>query len=207
MRMSSRQLTTARGRAPPSLTTPFNTSTGAGHHSWLTARDEDRAGGVTVAESCANRNMTARDLVAIAPTLGARPSEEPSFRRWDPPAMGQCWPCRLRSPTTPQLVGDLSASLRTPRLRDLSVPRGAHHLADTLTGLGVPPGQLTLDLRGVSFLDSSGLSMLLELHKQCATNGGALRLIEPPDHVWQLLKIAGLDEHFTVAGSWPTRNR
>lgn len=76
-----------------------------------------------------------------------------------------------------------------------------NHLPDTLAALGVQPRHVSLDLRGVTFLDSSGLNMLLELHDQCAANGGTLRLLDPPEHLSQLLTIAGLDEHLRVARS------
>lgn len=53
-----------------------------------------------------------------------------------------------------------------------------------------------LDLREVSFMDSSGLSALIGVHKQLAAHGAAIRLTDPPAHVRRMLEITGLLELF-----------
>lgn len=57
---------------------------------------------------------------------------------------------------------------------------------------------LTLDLAGVEFIDSSGLRVLIEAHRRASDTGGALRLTKPSDSVRRLLDISGLDEYLDV---------
>jgi anti-sigma B factor antagonist len=65
--------------------------------------------------------------------------------------------------------------------------------------------RLVLDLAGVTFCDSGGLSMLVDLHKRAATRGGQLRLaaVQPP--VTTVLLATNLDRmlllHPTVAAA------
>jgi anti-anti-sigma factor len=55
---------------------------------------------------------------------------------------------------------------------------------------------LTLDLRAVSFLDSSGLRMILRWNAQAAADGFAFRLIEGPSAVRRLFDVTGTTERF-----------
>lgn len=55
-------------------------------------------------------------------------------------------------------------------------------------------GDLTLDLRELSFMDSSGLRLLIELHDQARRDGWGLRLIAPRDEGAALvLRATGAD--------------
>lgn len=56
--------------------------------------------------------------------------------------------------------------------------------------------ELTLDLSQTSFVDSSGLRVLLGLHNELAAGPGRLVLQDPSDPVARLLTITGLAEHF-----------
>jgi anti-anti-sigma factor len=65
---------------------------------------------------------------------------------------------------------------------------------DFLSTFEPPPNKpMTLDLRGLSFLDSSGLSSLIRLREGC---GGRLRLIEGPRSVQQIFEITGTESEF-----------
>ena len=57
---------------------------------------------------------------------------------------------------------------------------------------------LTLDLSGVSFMDSTGLRVLLKTSKLLEGAGGKLALREPSDPVRRLLEVSGLDSHFEL---------
>lgn len=57
---------------------------------------------------------------------------------------------------------------------------------------------LTLDLSGVSFMDSTGLRVLLKTSKVLEGSGGKLDLREPSDPVRRLLEVSGLDSHFEL---------
>ena len=51
---------------------------------------------------------------------------------------------------------------------------------------------LCLDLDGVPFIDSSGLSALVGLYRQCAQRGLRLRIVRIQDPVWLILEITRL---------------
>ena len=55
---------------------------------------------------------------------------------------------------------------------------------------------LTLDLRAVQFLDSSGLRMMLRWAAAARAHGFAFRLIEGPAAVRRLFDLTGTTEHF-----------
>lgn len=50
-----------------------------------------------------------------------------------------------------------------------------------------------LDLRAVTFIDSSGIRALVRAHKRGAAGAGPLRLIRGPDNVHRVFELAGLD--------------
>lgn len=54
-------------------------------------------------------------------------------------------------------------------------------------------GDVTLDLSDLSFVDSSGIRLFIQLHKALAGRG-ALILRAPTPHVGYILEIAGLPE-------------
>ena len=58
---------------------------------------------------------------------------------------------------------------------------------------------LVLDLRGVRFLDSTGLRMLLAWQTRSATDGVAFTVIRGPRVVQRVLEVAGVDEWLTYA--------
>ena len=55
-----------------------------------------------------------------------------------------------------------------------------------------PGADLVVDLRDVTFLDSSGLSALVQLRRDVVANGGALVLSDVPDRIRALLQVSGL---------------
>ena len=57
---------------------------------------------------------------------------------------------------------------------------------------------LELDLSGVSFMDSSGLAMLLSIRNLCAEGGGILILHRPSDKVRRVVELAGMSAAFNV---------
>jgi anti-anti-sigma factor len=71
-------------------------------------------------------------------------------------------------------------------------------LTDMINVAG-PGDVLKLDLGEVSFLDSSGLSVLLGAHKHAAGREVRLMLSELPRHVERTLSVTGLDEVLDIA--------
>jgi anti-anti-sigma factor len=58
---------------------------------------------------------------------------------------------------------------------------------------------LSLDLRGLTFIDSSGLRVILGAHKTANDRGGALVLRSPSPTAKRLLDITGLLDHIEVS--------
>ncbi len=54
------------------------------------------------------------------------------------------------------------------------------------------PAQLVLDLSGVTFMDSSGIAVLLRARRQLAHSGGALRVVNIPAQARRVLDAAGI---------------
>jgi anti-sigma B factor antagonist len=52
--------------------------------------------------------------------------------------------------------------------------------------------QLVLDLRGVGFMDTSGLRYVLELNDRAQRDGFGLRLVRGPGPVQRVFEVAGL---------------
>ena len=57
-----------------------------------------------------------------------------------------------------------------------------------------------LDLSGVTFIDSSGLRILIEAHQTRLDSDASLTLRSPSAAVQRLLEISGLTSHLDVSG-------
>ncbi|MFC0527512.1 STAS domain-containing protein [Phytohabitans kaempferiae] len=64
--------------------------------------------------------------------------------------------------------------------------------------LQVDPARLVLDLRDVSFVDSTGLGLLLSVQDRAASEDGWLRLAGPNPLVRRLLRATELDRRLPV---------
>ena len=56
-----------------------------------------------------------------------------------------------------------------------------------------PAGRLVLDLRGLSFIDSSGRHMLVALHSRAQREGFQLSLVAPAPPADKAIRLSGLD--------------
>jgi anti-anti-sigma factor len=75
----------------------------------------------------------------------------------------------------------------------------APQLDDEVTGLiEGSVSELTIELTGVSFMDSTGLRVLLKASKLLESAGGSLVLKQPSEPVRRLLEVSGLDTHFQI---------
>jgi anti-sigma B factor antagonist len=72
-------------------------------------------------------------------------------------------------------------------------PEIGHRLTDVLNGSGF---DLVVDLRGVSFLDSKTLRLLLIALRHAASRRRRLVLVRPNPHVWRVFEVAGFDRLF-----------
>ena len=55
------------------------------------------------------------------------------------------------------------------------------------------PRKLTLDLGGVSFMDSAGIALLLGARRRLGELGGALYVVNVPAQAARVLRAAGID--------------
>ena len=75
----------------------------------------------------------------------------------------------------------------------------ASELSDAAVGAMREVGpNLVLDLSGVTFMDSTGLKVLLAVHKRAELSGGRLVLAGATRSVDRIVKITGFDQTFVV---------
>ena len=58
--------------------------------------------------------------------------------------------------------------------------------------------QLVLDLRGVTFLDSTGIRLLLQAREHAYRHGAGFLVVRGPAHVMRVLELVGLDEQLAL---------
>ena len=74
-------------------------------------------------------------------------------------------------------------------------------LEDALAQLGVTPRYLDVDLGEVTFIDSSGLQMLMRMHRVCQASGGVLTIRRPSPSVRSLFDVAGVNATLTIVST------
>jgi anti-sigma B factor antagonist len=77
---------------------------------------------------------------------------------------------------------------------ELDLATAPEVLEQVVGTLGPPVSAVTLDLGGVTFLDSSGLGALLAAGRRCADVGTTLRLESVPNHARRVIEITGVAE-------------
>ena len=55
------------------------------------------------------------------------------------------------------------------------------------------PRELTLDLSGLTFTDSSGIAVLLRTYRRMAQSQGSMRVVNTPAQAGKVFKAAGLE--------------
>lgn len=65
-------------------------------------------------------------------------------------------------------------------------------------GLDGKPEMVVIDLRELTFLDSSGLRVMLALHADLREEGGRLVLVQGPRRVQRVLELTGADEELEI---------
>lgn len=68
-----------------------------------------------------------------------------------------------------------------------------------LAALDRPRPRVLVDLAGVTFMDASGLGILVLIQRRAAHRDGTLRLLAPTPAIRRLLKISGLSARFAVS--------
>lgn len=79
-----------------------------------------------------------------------------------------------------------------------AAPRVETAIDEALDGEGGV--DVTIDLDGVTFLDSTGLRVLVAAHGRCAGQGRSLTLVNPSTAVSRILEITGLGQTLLADG-------
>jgi anti-anti-sigma factor len=90
------------------------------------------------------------------------------------------------------LTGELTEAGRRPLVRVLTelLLQHEHALA-----------HVVLDLRDVSFMNSAGMAVLVQLERMTAPRGIEVALLDPPESVLRPLQLSGLWRRFPVLNS------
>ena len=62
-------------------------------------------------------------------------------------------------------------------------------------------GPVTLDYRGLEYISSAGLGVLLKTQKRLMTEGGGLRLRGLSPHLREVFRFSGFDKIFEIEGT------
>lgn len=87
--------------------------------------------------------------------------------------------------TTVRLVGEIDLSLRDQAAAAVDAVRAAAQ-------------PVVLDMAGVTFVDSSGVSFLLQCRKACARDGLGFQVREVPPRARRVLEVLGLVDVLAV---------
>ncbi len=88
-----------------------------------------------------------------------------------------------------------SVTLRVAGEIDMSTAPSVHEAA--MVAFRHHP-TLDIDLSAVTFMDSSGLQMLLATMQRAERHGGHLRLLHPTSSVLRVLEVTGVDDLFEI---------
>ena len=88
---------------------------------------------------------------------------------------------------TLKLKGELDHHAATQTLRQVSEQIDSRR-----------PTELCIDMRGVSFMDSSGIAVLLGSHRKMLEIGGTFRAVGVSDQAKRVLSTAGIDRLITL---------
>jgi anti-anti-sigma factor len=61
-------------------------------------------------------------------------------------------------------------------------------------GRTAPPDQVVFDLRGLTFVDSAGLGLLVAADQRLRAAGVGTRFLRPPERVMRIFTLTALDE-------------
>lgn len=108
---------------------------------------------------------------------------------------------------TVQYTGDRGAVVAVTGDVDLHTAPTLRERARAVVEEGAP--HLVLDLARVGFVDSTGLSALIDLLQAARAAGGSLRLAAVPDRLTRMVTTTGIDQlmplHTTVAEALAAR--
>ena len=84
---------------------------------------------------------------------------------------------------------------------ELDIRYQSHVLAGLKRALGRRPPALAADLRGLTFMDSTGVHALIDIERRCRREGVRFVIIRGPATVNRVLSVLGLDRLFEIVAS------
>ncbi len=104
--------------------------------------------------------------------------------------------------TTEVVPGDGWVTLRLAGEIDMSNAASVRDAA--ICALRQHATTLHLDLSRVTFMDSTGVEVILSTRRRAELEGGQLLLIEPTHAVLRILQVTGVDRLFRIEPGTPT---
>ncbi|WP_328876981.1 STAS domain-containing protein [Streptomyces sp. NBC_00299] len=77
--------------------------------------------------------------------------------------------------------------------RPRTVDSPAYGLRQALDATAPPGPRVVADMSGVSFMDSTGINIVITVHRDLAEAGGLLRLAAPTGPVLHTIRLVGID--------------
>ena len=60
--------------------------------------------------------------------------------------------------------------------------------------INMQPDVLAMDMSGITFMDSSGIGLVMGRHKLMTELGGKCRVASPPAYILKVLRLSGIDK-------------
>ena len=92
------------------------------------------------------------------------------------------------------LVDTLDGHALHPASRELAVTNSATHTPAGEDAMADGYQTLLVDFSGITFMDSSGLSALVALHRHAAARGAYVAVVALGDSTRRIIDLMGLDE-------------
>lgn len=96
------------------------------------------------------------------------------------------------------VVGSVDGQLELAVCGELDLSTAGDLRTAVIAHLDGHVGRVALDMAAVSFIDSSGLNTLIEVHQALGDRGGSLVVRTPSQAVRRLFEITALDRVITV---------
>lgn len=64
--------------------------------------------------------------------------------------------------------------------------------------ISVQPSKLMIDMKGITFMDSSGIGLIMGRSKLMKECGGVLEVSSPPPYIRRVLKLAGIERVVSI---------
>lgn len=128
--------------------------------------------------------------------------------RWSAPSPG-ARPAGLDPLGGGYPLGDLTVQVHHEGARAVVVPHGEidlhtrRHLCRAIDAVLTSGRHVVVDMSQATFIDSSGLAVLADVHRQLAATEGDLTIRAPQRAVRKVLHLSGIDQVLTIEDDVP----